>query len=139
MINTTTLSVEPGQAHWSAMTGEVDSLLIGTGQPTLYVFEPLGPAAPPTIQITKSSLSPAVANTLYSVTLTASGGNPPYKWSESALPSGLFLKASTGLIVGKLPNSDRGKTFTFTVKVVDHKIPKIPQNTAIEMLTLTVH
>jgi len=124
---------------WSAMTGEADALMIGTGQSTLYDFEPVGPAAPPTVRITTSSLPPAVAKTLYSVTLTASGGNPPYSWSESALPTGLYLKGRTGFIVGRLPNSDKGKTFTFTVRVVDHKIPKISQNTAVKMFTLTVH
>ena len=124
---------------WSSMTGEADALVIGTGQSTLYDFEPVGPIAPPTVRITTSSLPPAVAKTLYSVTLTASGGNPPYQWSESGLPIGLYLKGRTGLIVGRLPNSDTGKTFIFTVQVHDHKIAKIPQNTAIKMLTLTVH
>ena len=69
---------------WSAMTGEADALMIGTGQSTLYDFEPVGTAAPPSVRITTSSMPSAEAKTLYSVTLTASGGNPPYRWSESA-------------------------------------------------------
>jgi len=38
----------------------------------------------------------------YSVTVTASGGSPPYTWStpNSSLPAGLTLNASSGLISG---------------------------------------
>jgi hypothetical protein len=121
---------------WSAMTGEVDALTIGTGQSTLYDFEPVGTKAPPKIQIITTSLPPGAVKTVYSTTLAASGGNPPYKWSVSSLPSGLHLSRTTGVISGRFRPNDTG-TFTFTVRVVDIKIKKNEQNTATKVLSIT--
>jgi len=122
---------------WSAMTGEADALIIGTGQSTLYDFEPVGTKAPPKILITTTSLPSGTVKTVYSTTLAASGGNPPYRWSVSSLPSGLHLNRATGLISGRFHESDKG-TFTFIVRVVDSKIKKITQNTATKVLSITV-
>jgi hypothetical protein len=36
----------------------------------------------------------------YSVSLEATGGTPPYSWSSSALPDGLFLDSVSGVISG---------------------------------------
>ncbi len=36
----------------------------------------------------------------YNTTLTGSGGNTPYAWSQSGLPAGLTLNSSTGAITG---------------------------------------
>jgi large repetitive protein len=57
-------------------------------------------------------------NTSYLQTLTAAGGTAPYTWAVTvgALPSGLSLISSSGVIGGK--PSVNG-TFTFTVKVTD--------------------
>lgn len=55
--------------------------------------------------ITVSGLPPGVAGVAYSITLTASGGTPPYTWAvtSGSLPPGLSLTASgasAGLISG---------------------------------------
>ena len=73
---------------------------------------------PPPLAITTSFLPGAVQNTAYSTTLVASGGVPPYTWSISAgaLPAGLAIAPSTGVISGTPPGT--GKT-NFTVQVTD--------------------
>ena len=122
---------------WSAMTGEADGLIIGTGQSTLYDFEPIGSKTPPVIQITTGSLPPGTVKKAYRTTLAARGGNPPYKWSVSSLPGGLHLNGATGVISGRFHQNDTG-TFTFTVRVVDVKLKKVKQHTATKVLSITV-
>ena len=74
----------------------------------------------------------------YGATLHAGGGIPPYRWSVTSgrLPTGLRLRPS-GVFAGK-PRT-RG-TFSFTVKVVDHKTTSKPhtQHTATGSLSITV-
>ncbi|HWQ56097.1 MAG TPA: putative Ig domain-containing protein [Bryobacteraceae bacterium] len=55
----------------------------------------------------------------YSATLTAAGGRTPYTWSVTAgaLPAGLSLDPSTGVISGKPGSSG---DFRFTAQVVDN-------------------
>ena len=57
--------------------------------------------------------------TPYVAALSALGGTPPYTWTITggALPNGLGLNASTGLISG---TPDVTGTFTFTVQVTDN-------------------
>ena len=97
------------------------------------------------LQITSvSPLHPGLVKTLYSDTLAASGGNPPYKWSVSSgkLPKGLHLKKSTGVISGT-PNKNDSGMYTFTLKVVDTKTKKTKghpstQNTATKVLSIAI-
>jgi hypothetical protein len=65
------------------------------------------------------SLAPGEARTGYSQTLAASGGAAPYSWSVTtgSLPAGLYLKAATGTISGRL--AAQAKTTTFAVTVTD--------------------
>jgi hypothetical protein len=81
---------------------------------------------------------------VYSTTLSATGGNPPYKWSmapgSNPLPPGLKLVKSTGVITGKATTPG---TYFFTVQVVDTKTPKskghpATQNTAAAQLSITI-
>jgi hypothetical protein len=77
----------------------------------------------------------------YSATLTATGGNAPYKWTRasgsSPLPPGLHLFASTGVIKGKITATG---TYSFTVVVHDTKTTTKPrvQHTASKTLSITV-
>ena len=93
--------------------------------------------------ISSAPLPTATIKVPYSSTITASGGNPPYKWKVSSgkLPKGLRLKAGTGVISGT-PNKHDSGTYTFTVKVVDKKIKikhhPATQNTATEGLSITI-
>jgi sugar lactone lactonase YvrE len=72
-------------------------------------------SAPLTVTIV--ALPSGTTNVAYSQTLTASGGKPPYTWTNisGALPPGLSL-ATNGLISGT-PTANG--TFNFTVKVTD--------------------
>ena len=122
---------------WSAMTGETDALMIGsTAQTTVYNFEP-------PFQVTTTSLPGGTVKTAYTASLTANGGNPPYKWSivSGNLPTGLHLHRSTGGISGKPHTGDSG-VYTFTVKVVDKKVRAMhqpaTQNTATKVLSIAI-
>jgi len=71
------------------------------------------------LQMTTSSLPSGELKEPYSASLTAVGGNPPYKWSVmGSLPPGLHLDKSRGTISGKPRASG---TFTFSVQVTDSK------------------
>jgi len=69
------------------------------------------------LAITTASLPPVKVGTVYSQTLAATGGHPPYTWSlrTGALATGLSL-SSLGTISGTPANSG---TFPFTVQVAD--------------------
>jgi hypothetical protein len=91
------------------------------------------PGAP--LQITTTLLPNAQAGIHFQVTLNATGGVQPYHWSiaSGALPSGLSLSASTGLLSG---NTSLGGKFDFSVQVSDSSSPS-PQ-TAMKPLALSV-
>ena len=68
--------------------------------------------------ITTASLPGGSVERAYSAALAASGGTAPLKWSvqSGALPSGLTLNDSTGVIAG---TPDQEGSYTFTVRVTD--------------------
>jgi hypothetical protein len=72
----------------------------------------------------------------YAATLAVSGGNPPYHWTltSGALPLGMHL-SGVGVISGKPKVSG---TYSFTVKVVDHKSKTHTQLTVTRVFSLTV-
>lgn len=67
---------------------------------------------------TSASLPGATAGSAYSQALEAAGGIPPYQWTivKGALPAGLALNASSG-IIGGTPTA--AGNFTITVQVAD--------------------
>jgi hypothetical protein len=71
------------------------------------------------LAITSTTLPPGSVNVRYSDTLTASGGNPPYRWTivSGSLPPGIRL-SEAGSLLGK-PTAPG--TFPFTVEVRDHR------------------
>jgi hypothetical protein len=73
----------------------------------------------PAPNITTTSLPGATKTGAYSQTVVGTGGVTPYVWSLSAgaLPSGLTLNSSTGVISGTVPSG--GASSSFTVKMVD--------------------
>ena len=81
----------------------------------------LSVVAPPPLTLTTASLPAAIQGAPYSQQLSASGGVPPYHWSVSsgALPAGLSLNATTGLLSGTAPNSG---TSSFSVQVTDSAV-----------------
>ena len=82
--------------------------------------------------VTTSPLPSGVAGTVYSQTLTASGGVPPYIWSRTngTLPAGLAL-SSTGVISGTPAMTG---TSTFGIAVTDST-----SATATQTFSLTVN
>jgi hypothetical protein len=72
----------------------------------------------PPLSVTTTSLAGGSIGNLYSQTLQAIGGTPPYTWSISAgtLPAALTLNASTGVISGTPTTTGPS---TFTGKVTD--------------------
>lgn len=97
------------------------------------------------ITITTSSLPDGVVwsratRSTYTAGLSATGGNPPYKWSlaigSGPLPPGLRLHRSSGAITGK---ARRAGTFVFVVQVVDTKTRPKPrtQNSAARVMSIT--
>ena len=72
----------------------------------------------PPLLITTPTLPHGLVGAMYSSALTASNGIPPYTWSviSGALPPGISLRSSTGLLFG-IPNQIG--TADFTVQVID--------------------
>ena len=64
-----------------------------TSNSTTFTVVQGGPA------IATTSLPAASSGVLYSTTLAATGGTPPYSWSATGLPAGLVV-SSTGTILG---------------------------------------
>ncbi|MGB7584225.1 MAG: Ig domain-containing protein [Terriglobales bacterium] len=78
----------------------------------------INPTAP---RVLTSSLPGSEVGASYSVILQASGGAAPYKWSlkSGALPSGLFLDASTGAISGVPTNAGTVNSLVFQLTDAD--------------------
>jgi len=72
----------------------------------------------PALAITTATLPGGVVGTNYAMTLGATGGLPPHRWSirSGALPTGLRLDPPTGQLLG-VPSA--AGTFTFTIEAMD--------------------
>lgn len=87
------------------------------------------------LAITTTTLPSGTEKAAYSQTLRASGGTASYTWSITlgALPTGLSLSSSTGLISGT-PTS--AGTFTFTATVTDSSNPVQSKSMAMSVVVL---
>lgn len=80
------------------------------------------PPPPLPIVISPSAVPNGTVGFAYSLTLSATGGQVPYAWSviAGALPPGLNLNASTGVVSG-VPTASG--TSNFTVQAADSSVP----------------
>jgi hypothetical protein len=119
-VNTSTVT--------TTSTSSISATYNGSTQSATLTVNPA--TAPPTV--TTTSLPNGTQNTAYSATLAATGGTKPYSWSitAGALPAGLTLASSTGVISGKPTGTG---TSNFTVQVTDAN-----SLTAAQPLSLTV-
>ncbi len=111
-------------------TGRALVLLAVTIAAVLLIAGCGGGGTPPTILTT--SLPDGQVNQVYSFSLSATGGHPPYTWTilSGSLPPGVFL-SSEGLISG-VP--ELSHPYSFTVQVADASSHK-----ATQQLTLTTN
>lgn len=120
---TYTFTVTDSTSPFNQTATKLLSLTINLTVPTLAITFPTG-----------STLPDANVNTLYSRTLLASGGTPPYTWSVSpALPTWLQLDAATGTLTGT-PTATATITRTYTVS--DSTLPT--NRTASRSITIRV-
>ena len=67
-----------------------------------------------------SSLPSATVGAAYpAVTFTASGGTPPYTWTQTGLPGSTGLSLSAGGVLSGTPANGSNNTYTLTVTVTD--------------------
>jgi len=87
----------------------------------------------PSVTINTISLASGTVGTVYSQTLTASGGTAPYTWtlSSGTLPAGLTL--STAGVISGTPTTIG--TSSFTVTATDSSTPAL---TATQTLSITI-
>ncbi len=74
-----------------------------------------------TTAIVPAALVAATPGASYSASLASVGGEAPYTYTitSGALPSGLSLNSSTGLIAGVVSEAEAGNTKNFTIRSVD--------------------
>ncbi len=75
--------------------------------------------SPPPLVITTSSLPPKAIDATYWVLLEATGGTPPYVWSATGIPPGLFV-SNAGHLSG---TPTAAGTYTVVVGVTDASVP----------------
>jgi hypothetical protein len=94
---------------------------LAVGDDVLSELEVPKPTTTQALTVVTTGLPSGAVETLYSATISASGGTPPYSWAitSGSLPSGLSL--STGGAITGTPSSQG--TSGFTVQVTDSSTP----------------
>src|SRR5665213_2013931 len=99
-----------------------------------FTVEPGGSSTP--LEITTASVPAALAGTVYTQQLSASGGQAPYRWTldpaSLLLPQGVLLNTN-GIVSGALTSADVGTNY-FIADVTDHL-----GNTANQFLSLSIY
>jgi hypothetical protein len=128
------LSGTPTGTGTAGFTVQVTDSCSTSQNATLVVSLTINPAPIPLQITTPSPLPPGTVGQAYSVQMAATGGTPPYgTWivSSGALPSGLTLNTSTGVISG---TPTLAQVTTPTIQVQD----SVP-NTASKPFSITIN
>jgi hypothetical protein len=96
---------------------------------TATLMLPVNAAISSTLAITTTALPGGTVGSAYSGSIAATGGNPPYAFSATGLPSGLTVSASTGTITGT-PASTAAGTASVSLTVTDATKPTAQTTTA---------
>ncbi len=107
----------PQGLNLNTATGEISGTPTKTGESTVYVVVTdsdglvsttasfalkvfAAAEEPPSPQISATALPDGVVADAYTLTLATTSGRAPFVWSQTGLPSGLSLNATTGVISG---------------------------------------
>ncbi len=122
------ISGTPTASGTFPFTAQVRDLDPDSGNP-FYATQSYGLTINPRFAVSTSSPPPATVGDTYSLTLTASGGLPPYSWTiiSGSLPPGLSLNSGTGVISGT-PGPNTQGTYMVTVQATDqgHETLNVP-------------
>jgi len=116
--STLTLSGTPTAAGAFTFNLEVrDSASAVTSRPVGITIN-----APGLSFITSTQLPDGTLNQAYVANVTASGGQPPYRWSAAGLPGGLTINTTTGQITG---TPTAAGNFGVAITVTDNALASI--------------
>jgi hypothetical protein len=107
-------NVSMGNGSYTEQSGWSNDSLSGTGQCEISHAVVTGGGSSPTV--TNPGNKTGTVGVATSLTMSASGGTPPYTWSATGLPAGLSINSSTGVISG---TPTTAATYTVTVTATD--------------------
>ena len=133
VIASLTLSVTPAPATPPPATPPPATPPPATPPPATPPPATPPPATPAPLAISFSSVPSGASGAAYSANLQASGGTTPYTWSinSGALPAGLSLTPTTGLIAG---TPTAAGTAVFSAAISDSSVPQQTQSIVVSLV-----
>jgi len=114
--------------------GTYDIYVVNPGGATAISVLGISYSGVPTWSTAAGSLGTANVSTSFSTTLSASSNSTvTYSIVSGALPNGLSLNSSTGVISGTTPSPDNTTTYSFTVRATDAENQDTDRSFSIEI------